>query len=555
MLSFSERVESETISGFDFPLPEEMPFSLHPAQVDWWKTHYRQAVIALRTREAELAASRLLHQKALQREEQLQQKIEELKAKLRQREKELFARRSEASPSKNESLKEASPPQRRRGQQKGNPGPKRRDHSHLPQKEEFVELAEDQKCCATCGLAFDEFASTEDSEEIGVEVKAHVRKIRRKRYRKTCHCPSTPTIITAPPPRKLLPKAKLGISVWVEVILSKYWSHQPTYRFIRQWEAQGLFLSQATLTDGLKRLLPLLLPLYEVMVKKQLNDTHWHADETRWMVFESLEGKSSYRWYLWVVHSSSAVIFVLDPSRSAQVIKDHFSPQAQGILSVDRYSAYKAMAKVLQIGLAFCWAHVRRDFLKVASSWPQYESWAFNWIEKIGHLYHLNKTRLQLAPETPEYNAADFELRKAVQQMEKQCQRQLKQETLASIQQAVLNSLNNHWEGLTLFVKFPHIPMDNNIAERDMRGPAVGRKNYYGSGAIWSGMLATISFSLIQTLLSGNINPYPWFSHYFEACAQAEGNVPHNYKDFLPWNLSAEQKEKWAFKPIYNDTS
>lgn len=70
------------------------------------------------------------------------------------------------------------------------------------------------------------------------------------------------------------------------------------------------------------------------------------------------------------------MIFVLDPSRSAQVIKDHFSPHAQGIPSVDRYSAYKAMAKVLQIVLAFCWAHVRRDFLKVASSWPQYESWA-----------------------------------------------------------------------------------------------------------------------------------------------------------------------------------
>ena len=102
MFSSSRTVESETISGFDYPLPEEMPFSLHPAQVDWWKTHYRQAVIALRTREAELAASRLLHQKALQREEQLQQKIEELKAKLRQREKELFARRSEASPSKND---------------------------------------------------------------------------------------------------------------------------------------------------------------------------------------------------------------------------------------------------------------------------------------------------------------------------------------------------------------------------------------------------------------------------------------------------------------------
>ena len=222
MFSLSKPVQSETISGFDFPLPEDMSFSLNQAQVSWWKTQYRQAVLELRKREVELAASRSFHQKALQREQQLHQRIEELEAKVRQREKELFGRRSEPSPLKNESIKESSSPKKPRGQQTGKPGPKRRDHSHLPQKEEFVNLAEDQQCCLTCGLAFDEFSSTEDSEELEIEVKAHVRKIRRKRYKKTCHCPTTPTIITAPPVAKLIPKSKLGISIWVEVILTKY---------------------------------------------------------------------------------------------------------------------------------------------------------------------------------------------------------------------------------------------------------------------------------------------------------------------------------------------
>ena len=45
----------------------------------------------------------------------------------------------------------------------------------------------------------------------------------------------------------------------------------------------------------------------------------------------------------------------------------------------------------------------------------------------------------------------------------------------------------NHWQGLTLFVEDPDLPMDNNQAERALRGPVVGRKNYYGSGAQWSG--------------------------------------------------------------------
>lgn len=556
-LLVSKAVESAPtpISGFDFSLPEEMPAALRQARKEWWRDQYRQAVIELRKREVELAASRSLHQKALQREVQLQQAIEELTAKVRQREKELFGRRSEQSNSKNEANPEPAFPKRSRGQQKNNPGPQRRDHTHLPQTEAFIDLAEADQYCSNCGLAFEEFPSTEDSQELEVEVRAYRRVLRRKRYKKTCHCESTPTMITAPTPPKLIPKGQFGISVWVEMILSKYLYHQPTYRFIRQWEAQGLFLSQGTVTQGLQQLSPLLSPLYEAMVEKQLSDTHWHADETRWMVFESIEGKSGYRWYLWLVHSTSAVIFIIDPSRSAQVIKDHFGEDSQGILSVDRYSAYKAMAKVLQIVLAFCWAHVRRDFLKVASSWPQYASWAMSWVEAIGQLYHLNQSRLQFASDTLQYQAAESQLRKAVQHMEKQFQQQLQQQTLPAVQEAVLQSLKVHWTGLTLFVKHPHVPMDNNQAERDIRGSVIGRKNYFGSGSVWSGTLAAISFSLTQTLLLHQINPHPWFTEYFKACAQAGGKVPSHYQNFLPWNLTAEQKAQWAMKPDSQDTS
>ena len=46
-----------------------------------------------------------------------------------------------------------------------------------------------------------------------------------------------------------------------------------------------------------------------------------------------------------------------------------------------------------------------------------------------------------------------------------------------------LESLQAHWQGLTVFVDHPDVPMDNNTAERVQRGPVVGRKNYYGSGA------------------------------------------------------------------------
>jgi len=102
----------------------------------------------------------------------------------------------------------------------------------------------------------------------------------------------------------------------------------------------------------------------------------------------------------------------------------------------------------------------------------------------------------------------------------------------------VLVSLNEHWGGLTLFVDDPRIPMDNNYGERLIRNPAVGRKNYYGSGAEWSGRLAVMMFSIFATLALWKINPRKWLNWYFEACAASGGKPPDNPASFLPWNLS-----------------
>ena len=65
------------------------------------------------------------------------------------------------------------------------------------------------------------------------------------------------------------------------------------------------------------------------------------------------------------------------------------------MLVCDRYSAYKSLAKGCdELILAFCWAHVRRDFLKAARSWPELERWMFTWVDDIRELYRLNAARL-----------------------------------------------------------------------------------------------------------------------------------------------------------------
>jgi transposase len=103
-----------------------------------------------------------------------------------------------------------------------------------------------------------------------------------------------------------------------------------------------------------------------------------------------------------------------------------------------------------------------------------------------------------------------------------------------------LESLQRHWAGLTVFVDHPEVPMDNNAAEQSERGPALGRKNYYGSGALWSGQLAAMMFSLVQTLQLWGRSCQRWLTAYLQSCAEAGGVVPANPEAMLPWNLSVD---------------
>ena len=63
------------VSGFQFPLVGEMVFGSEQLEISWWQEQYQRAVIELRQREAALARSKALHQKALEREALLQQEI------------------------------------------------------------------------------------------------------------------------------------------------------------------------------------------------------------------------------------------------------------------------------------------------------------------------------------------------------------------------------------------------------------------------------------------------------------------------------------------------
>jgi transposase len=494
-----------------------------------------------------------MHQRAVERETQLKHRIAELEARLRLREQQLFGRKTESSSSTTPQPTHSpgmpdTVPRRPRGQQAGQPGHGRRAYSHLPAQVEEAELSQDERCCPQCRQPFQTIGGSVDSTVLEIEVRAHRRVIRRRRYRPTCSCGVVPEVVTAPSPPRLIPKSQLGVSIWTTVLLDKYLFYRPTYRLLADLRSHGLDLSLGTLTDGLQRLLPLFEPLYEALVQRSRQQPLWHADETRWLVFAMLEGKVGYRWYLWVFHGREVVVFVLAAGRAHDVPEEHLGPDASGIMVVDRYKAYQVIDQVKKglIILAFCWAHVRRDFIAVARTWPDQESWALAWLEGIGKLYALNDARREVLQDASAFAAADAALRGAVTALGVQGETELADPHVHPARRKVLESLGDHWTGLTVFVEHAEVPMDNNTAERVQRGPVVGRKNYYGSGAVWAGRLAALMFSLFQTLALWNLNARLWLTAYLEACANAGSKAPPDWDSFLPWNLTGERRKEWS---------
>ena len=475
---------------------------------------------------------------------------EQLKRKLRLREAQLFGTKSEkqhasitadtsdkltdqaisSSPQDNGFSAKPKLKPRSRGGQPGHKGYGRKLPSNLPVKEYVHEIPEQKQQCDICNAPYKETSMTESSYEVDVKIEYILNKHIRKIYKKTCDCPHP--IITAPKYNQIIPKGKFSIGFWCKTLVDKFLMQIPVHRQVFQMKLNNINISNGTIFNGFKFLSKYLLPLYEQFRKESQSEHHHHADETRWKVFTEIAHKIGFNWWLWVFVGKKVVFYIVDKTRSSKVPKQHLKGLLNQILSCDRYSAYKTLTDVL---LAFCWSHVRRDFLNLITRYPHKKAivdFAQKWIKWIGLLYKINNQRLKVRDDPVQFQIQQQKLEKAILNM----QNRLTDNYALPEQQKVITSLANHWQGLTLFVDNPDIPMDNNIAENMLRTPVVGRKNYYGNHSQFGGMFSAVMFTITQTCVLHNINPDAYLKYYFTECAKT-GDVPQNLKRFMPHRL------------------
>jgi transposase len=390
-------------------------------------------------------------------------------------------------------------------------------HGHGPKAQPLLPIAtvthtlpEDARICPVCqGHLGPMGEQTEDSEEITV-VEAAYQVVTHKRVKYRCACNAS--VVTAPGPLKLTPGGRYSLEFAVHVAEAKYLDHLPLERQVKAMGRKGLDVDSQTLWDQLVALARHLTPTYEALCEKVFGSEVVFMDETHWRL---MEGDGSQRWWTRCVASDDAAAYWIWDHRSKDAAVDVLG-DFKGVLMSDGYAVYEALARGSpEITPVHCWAHVRRKFVEAESSYPEECRRA---IALIGELYAIERQvpwLPRMAPEDARGEALALRARLRTERSREIVARlrdwayATKPATLpeSSLGKAI-DYMLSLWPGLTRFLVDPRISLDNNAAERALRGVVVGRKNHYGSHSRRGAEVAAICYTLFESAKLAGVDPH-----------------------------------------------
>jgi transposase len=409
--------------------------------------------------------------------------------------------------------------------------------AHLPRIETVVDI--EDKTCPCCAGALHQIGE-DRSERLDV-IPAQFRVLVTRRPKYACRA-CEEGVSQAPAPARLIEGGLPTERLVAHVVAAKYADHLPLYRQAQIYARQGVNLDRSTLADWTGRAAFLLRPVHEHLLKTLKASAKLFADETTAPVLDPGRGrtKTGQLWAYarddrpWGGADPPAVAYVYAPDRKAERPMAHLAGFT-GVLQVDGYGGYRALAETSQVKLAFCWAHVRRRFYELAAAGPA--PIATEALERIKALYAIEA---EIRGQTPDARHAvrQARTRPAIDAVEPWLRAKL--ETISQktkLAEAIRYALSR-WAGLTLFLDDGRVEIDNNTVERSIRPLALTRKNALFAGSDGGGEHWAVLASLIETAKLNGVDPEAYLANVITRIV--EGHPQSLIDDLLPWNLARE---------------
>jgi transposase len=411
---------------------------------------------------------------------------------------------------------------------------------HLPREDE---VHEPSCTCPNCGGQMRKLG--EDVTEVLEYVPASFKVIRHVRPKLSCRV--CETIVQAPMPSLPIERGRPGPGLLAHVLVAKYADHLPLYRQSGIYAREGVDLERSTLADWVGRSAALLDPLVAALRKDILASDLLHGDDTPVPVLAPGRG-STKTGRLWAYvrderphggQRPAAAVYFYSPDRKGEHPQTHLK-SFKGVLHADGYAGFNAIFEKANVIEAACWAHVRRKFFDVhaANGSPI----AAEALDRIGAFYGI-EANIRGKPPDERQRCREQQSLPLLAGLKAWLETALPKLSGKSDLAAAMRYALNRWDALTRYAHDGRIEIDNNAAERSIRGIALGRKNYLFAGSDKGGERAAAIYSLIETAKLNGLDPEAYLR---DVLARIADHKINRIAELLPWNWSAATSQAQA---------
>ena len=387
------------------------------------------------------------------------------------------------------------------------------------------ELSEAERECPHCAATMQRIG--EDVSERLEYVPASLKVIEEARGKYACSCGGA--LKTAPKPVQPIEKGLAGASLLAQVAVSKYADHCPLHRQEVIFRRHGAELSRKTMCGWMGQTADLLEPLYERLRTAALASKVVQTDDTPVKVLDP-ELTKTRTGRIWTYVGEGATVYDYTPTRKGEG-PEQFLKDYRGYLQADAYGGYDALYKKPERGLVevACWAHARRKFYEARSSDLPGATLALAY---IGLLYKIERRARDLGCEDR------FAMRQrcavpVLDHFKEYLDRERVRVLPKSPEGMAISYALSNWTALRRYTEVGELAIDNNGAERSLRGVAVGRRNWTFFGSDRGGKTAAVLMSFMASCQRLKIDPWAYLC---DVLGRIASHSIHDLDQLLPAN-------------------
>jgi len=401
---------------------------------------------------------------------------------------------------------------------------------HLPREEQTLSPG---AACDECGGQLKQLGEDVTEELDYIPGRFVVRRFIRPRV--ACKC--CERITQAELPSRPIERGRPGPGLLAHVLVSKYADHCPLYRQSQIYAREGVELERSTMSDWVGRSAALLERLADLIGRHVREGKAIFADDTTLKLQAPGKTRTARIWtYVrderaWAGEAPPAVWYQFSPDRKGEHPSKHLQ-DFSGWMHADGYAGFNVLWRSGEVREVACMAHIRRKFVDVQQS--QGSAIAEEAIKRIAGLYAVEKeargrppnerVRIRQEKAAPVFDALETWLGEQLPKIS------AKSEVAKAIRYGL-----SRMKRLRPYLSHGELEIDNNNAERGMRGVALGRKNWLFAGSERGGKSAATMFTLIESAKLNGVDPQAWLSDVLARISDCKIN---QLDQLLPWRYA-----------------